>query len=111
MRGHNAGQDDAGKNKLTVPVGGTGTPITGSPLGTGEVDPFMADEIGLHIGSAGGGQSDDRPSSHQASGREHEAREHGQHEHARHKKGHHGKLTGSNPDAPGYGHPIGGTDR
>lgn len=61
-------------HKTDFTEGGTATPTSGSPSGTGENDPVMGSQDGAEDGGQGG----------------------------------HGRLSGSNPDAPGYGAPSDG---
>ena len=64
-------------HKTDISEGGTGTPISGSPAGVGEKDPVMGSEESQEIETR---DSD--------------------------LGGVHGKLSGSNPEAPGYGSPA-----
>ncbi len=75
MSGQNEQQGTT--HKTDIPEGGTATPTTGSPGGTGEKDPVMGSEESQETGT--------RDSS---------------------LGGVHGQLSGSNPDAPGYGTPA-----
>ena len=64
-------------HKTDISQGGTATPTSGSPAGVGQQDPVMGSE----------------------ESQETETRDSG-------LGGVHGQLSGSNPDAPGYGTPA-----
>jgi hypothetical protein len=70
-------EQQATTHKTDIPEGGTATPTSGSPAGVGEKEPVMGSE----------------------ESQETETRDSG-------LGGVHGQLTGSNPDAPGYGAPV-----
>ena len=64
-------------HKTDISEGGTATPTSGSPAGVGEKDPVMGSEEAQETETQDSGLG-----------------------------GVHGRLSGSNPDAPGYGTPV-----
>ena len=75
MSGHN--EQHGTTHKTDISEGGTSTPTTGSPSGTGEKDPVMGSEESQQTDAQDSGLG-----------------------------GVHGQVSGSNPDAPGYGSPA-----